>query len=526
VERSYDYVVVGAGSAGCAVAGRLSEDPSVRVLLLEAGGSDRSPNIKIPAAFAKQFKTKLDWDHATGPEPHLAGRTLYVPRGRSLGGSSSMNAMMYVRGRPLDYDGWRDAGCEGWSYEDVLPLFRRMENNERGASAIHGAGGPVNVSDLSTPRPLTGRFLEAAQAAGIPHNPDINSPEQDGVSMSQVTIRNGRRWSAADAYLKPARRRDSLDVQTGATVLGVDFAGDRAIGVRWRGKRGSERISLAEAEVILAAGAIGSPQLLMLSGIGPADHLADLGIGARVDSPEVGENLQDHPFFLCCFESTVNEDLADAEGPRALAEYLLRRTGPLASNVGEAMAFVRTRAGLPAADVQLLFGPAYYHDHGFDEIDGHAFSLAAALITPKSRGRLRLRSANPGEKPELLGNHLAEPEDVASLMAGYRMIQEIASTEPLASVRGRNLVPDHELQTDEEIDAFIREETELLYHPVGTCRMGADDRSVVDPELRVRGVEGLRVADASIMPVITGGNTNAPSIMIGEKAADLIRDAR
>ena len=276
--------------------------------------------------------------------------------------------------------------------------------------------------------------------------------------------------------------------------------------------------------MVLAAGAIGSPQLLMLSGIGPAEHLRSLGIEPRVDLGEVGQNLQDHPFFLCCFESTVPESLADAEGPKALAEYVLRRSGPLSSNVGEAMAFIRTRPGLPAADVQLLFGPVYYHDHGFDtSFDGHSFSLAAALITPKSRGQLRLRSADPDAKPELVGNHLAEPEDVASLVAGFRTIQEIAATEPLASVRGRNLVPPGPLESDEEIEAFIREEVELLYHPVGTCRMGSDDGAVVDPSLRVRGVKGLRVADASIMPTITGGNTNAPSIMIGEKAADLIR---
>jgi choline dehydrogenase len=525
VDTQHDYVIVGAGSAGCAVAARLSEDGVARVLLLEAGGRDRSPNIKIPAAFSKQFRTKLDWDYSTGPEPGLGGRTLYVPRGKSLGGSSSMNAMMYVRGRPLDYDGWAEAGCEGWSYADVLPLFRRAEDNQNGASNVHGAGGPLAVTDLRSPRPLTKRFLDAAQAAGIPFNPDINSPEQDGVSLSQVTIRNGRRCSAADAYLKPARQRANLSVKPGAHALGLEIEGGRARGVRWRDSRGREHVARAGREVILAAGAIGSPQLLMLSGIGPRENLEALGIDVEADSAEVGKNLQDHPFFLCCFESTVPESLADAEKPRALAEFLLRRSGPLTSNVGEAMAFIRTRPGLPAADVQLLFGPAYYHDHGFDTIEGHAFSLAAALITPRSRGELRIRSASPDEKPELVGNHLTDPDDVAALVAGYRRIQEIAGSEPLASARGRALVPDRELETAEEIEDFIREETELLYHPVGTCRMGADEASVVDPQLRVRGVEGLRVADASIMPTITGGNTNAPAIMIGEKAADLVRAA-
>ncbi len=521
-EESYDYIVVGAGSAGCAVAGRLSEDQGTRVLLLEAGGKDRSPNIKIPAAFSKQFKTKLDWDYETGPEPHLGNRTLYVPRGRSLGGSSSMNAMMYVRGRPFDYDGWSEAGCDGWSYEEVLPLFKRSETNERGGSEVHGASGPLNVSDLRTPRPLTKRFLDAASEAGIPRNPDVNAPEQDGVSMCQVTIKNGRRWSAADAYLRPARGRSNLAITTGAQVLGLELDGSRATGVRARDRRGREVVVRAAREVVLSAGAIGSPQLLMLSGIGPAEHLREVGVEPRVDLP-VGENLQDHPYVISCFQSTVPEDLADAEGPRSLAEYLLRRTGPLSSNIGEATAFVRTRPGLPAADVQILFGPVYYHDNGFDTIDGHAFSLAACVIAPKSRGRVRLRSADPDAKPVLVGNHLAEPDDVASLVAGIKLTHRIAQTEPLASVLGRWLVPSAPVETDEEIEAFAREEAELLYHPVGTCRMGAGDEAVVDPELRVRGVEGLRVADASIMPTITGGNTNAPTIMIGEKAADLIR---
>ena len=523
MEESFDYVIVGAGSAGCAVAGRLSEDEGTSVLVLEAGGKDRSPNIKIPAAFSKQFKTKLDWDYSTGPEPHLDGRELFVPRGKSLGGSSSMNAMMYVRGRPLDYDGWRDGGCPGWGYQDVLPYFKRMENNEAGASEIHGSGGPVNVAEQRAPRPLTARFLKAAQAVGIPANSDVNSPEQDGVAMSPVTQRKGRRWSAADAYLRPAMKRDNVTVRPKAQTLSLVIAGGRALGVRWRDGGGREHTVRAEREVVLAAGAIGSPQLLMLSGIGPARELGGLGIETLVDSPGVGENLQDHPFFLLNYESTVNEDLADAEKPKALLEFLLRRSGPLTSNVGEAMAFIRIRPGLPAADVQLLFGPTYYHDHGFDTFDGHAFTLGAALIAPRSRGRLRLRSADPDAKPELIGNHLAEPEDMEALVAAFRKLREIERTEPLASVRGRRLIPSEELEGDAEIEDFLRRETELLYHPVGTCRMGGDDHAVVDPELRVRGIESLRVADASVMPVITGGNTNAPTIMIGEKASDLIR---
>ena len=525
MEQRFDYVVVGAGSAGCALAARLSEDPSSRVLLLEAGGRDRSPNIKIPAAFAKQFRTKLDWDYTTGPEPHLDDRELYVPRGRGLGGSSSMNAMMYTRGRPIDFDSWREAGCEGWGYEDVLPLFMRMENNERGASEFHSTGGPVNVADVRDPRGLTLRFLEAAVRAGIPANADINSPEQDGVMLSQVFQRAGRRWSAADAYLRPAAKRPNLVVKTGVQVHGVQLDGARSVGVRLRDRRGREAVAGASREVVLCTGAIGSPQILMLSGVGPADHLRELGIECRVDLPGVGENLQDHPFFTLCFESTVAEDLADAEKPKALVQFLLARKGPLTSNVGEAMAFIRTRAGLPAPDVELIFGPAYYHDHGFDTHDGHAFSVGVVLIAPRSRGRLRLRSADPDEKPRLVGNHMGEPEDAAALLAGFRRAREVAATEPLAGVAGAELVPGPAVETDDEVDAFLRRELELLYHPAGTCRMGTGEDAVVDPHLRVHGVENLRVADASIFPLIPGGHIHAPTMMVAERAADLIRSA-
>jgi choline dehydrogenase-like flavoprotein len=523
VAEGFDYVIAGAGSAGCVLAARLSEDPGTRVLLLEAGGRDRSPNIKLPAAFSKQFRTKLDWDFGTGPEPHLGGRTLYVPRGRVLGGSSSMDAMIYTRGRPLDFDGWSEAGASGWSFGDVRPYFERAERDDGIGSGCLGREGPLSVAPLREPRPLTERFLAAAQEAGIPFNPDVNSPEQDGVSPTPVMQRSGRRWSNADAYLKPAMRRPNLTVKTGVQVLGVELEGDRAVGLRVRDRRGREALARAGRETILAAGAIGSPQLLLLSGIGPARHLRDVGIEPRVDLGGVGKNLQDHPFFLLCFEATVPESLADAEKPGSLLRFLLRRRGPLTSNVGEALAFVRSRPGLPAADLELIFGPAYYHDHGFDTFDGHAFSLAAVLLTPRSRGRLRLRSADPAEKPDLIGNHVAEPEDLAALIAGFRRIREISQTEPLVSARGAELVPGPAVESDEEIEAFLRREVELIYHPVGTCRMGSDEGAVVDPQLRVRGVRALRVADASVMPTITGGHTRAPVTMIAERAADLIR---
>lgn len=516
-------MIVGAGSAGCALAARLTEDPQVRVLLLEAGGRDRSPNIKIPAAFAKQFRTKLDWDYSTAPEPHLGGRELFVPRGRGLGGSSSMNAMMFTRGRPLDFDTWREMGCEGWGYEDVLPYFKRLEHSEQGGTEFRGTGGPMNIAEQRDPRPLTRRFIEAAEAAGIPRNPDVSSPEQDGVTMTPVFQKNGRRWSAADAYLRPAMKRPNLTVRTGVTVLGIEIDGGRATGVRWR-SGGRTEVTRPAREAVLCAGAIGSPQLLMLSGVGPAGHLRDLGIDVRLDLPGVGRNLQDHAFVTLCFESKDTDDLAAAEKPRALLEFLFRRRGPLTSNVGEAMAFVRTRPGLPAPDIELIFAPAYYHEHGFDTFDGHAFTLGPVLIAPRSRGHLRLRSDDPTAKPLIVGNQLAEPDDIASLTAGVRKTREIVSTEPLASLRARELVPGDEVSSsDEDLEAFVRRELELLYHPAGTCRMGTGDDAVVDPQLRVRGIEALRVVDASVMPLIPGGHISAPVMMVAEKAADIIR---
>jgi len=521
-----DYIIVGAGSAGCVLANRLSADPSVRVLLLEAGGKDRSPNIKIPAAFAKQFHTKLDWDFTTEPEPHVDGRSLYIPRGKGLGGSSSMNAMLYVRGRPLDYDAWEAQGAPGWGYQDVLPYFRRSEDNVRGASEWHGAGGPLRVAEQRSPRPLGRRLIAASAGTGIPWIADYNGPEQDGVAMFQVTQSEGRRWSAADGFLRPALDRPNLQVRTGAMVLGVELEGTRAVGVRVRaGRRGSE-VLRAEREVVLAAGAIGSPQLLQVSGIGAPEELRAAGVDVRHELPGVGGNLQDHPFVTVIWEVTDTDTLYVAEQPRFLAEWLLRRSGPLSSTVAEVVAFHRTRPGLPAADIQFHMGAAYYEDHGAETFDGHAMVIAPVLLTPRARGRVWLRSADPTAKPRIITNSLSEPEDVASLVAGVRVARQIAAQPEAAQIITREIKPGVGAADDVELEADIRRRLMLIYHPVGTCRMSdTAENAVVDSRLRVHGLDGLRVVDASVMPLIPGGNTNAPTIMIAEKGADLILGA-
>ncbi len=520
----YDYVIVGAGSAGCVLANRLSEDPSVRVLLLEAGKRDRSPNIKIPAAFAKQFHSKLDWDYATEPEPHVDGRELYIPRGKSLGGSSSMNAMLYVRGRPFDYDSWEAQGAPGWGYRDVLPYFLKSEDNVRGNSEFHAAGGPLRVSEQRSPRAMNGRLLAASAAAGIPRIADYNGPEQDGVSMFQVTQRNGQRFSAADAFLRPALRRPNLEVRTGVSVLRVELEGERAVGVRLRKGRSGEELVRAEREVLLSAGAINSPQLLLLSGVGPADELRAVGVDVRHDLPGVGRNLQDHPFVTLIWEVADQTTLYGADKPKPLAEWLLRRSGKLTSTVAEVVAFVRTRGGLPAADIQFHMGAAYYEDHGAEEYDGHCAVIAPVLVSPKARGQVWLRSADPAAKPHIITNSLSEPDDVESLLAGMALAREIASQPSMAKAILEELKPGPRVVDRSELEVDLRRRLMLIYHPVGTARMSdTHELAVVDSQLRVHGLQGLRVIDASVMPLITGGNTNAPTIMIAERGADLIR---
>jgi choline dehydrogenase len=517
----FDYVIVGAGSAGCVLAGRLSEQADVSVAVLEAGGSDRTLNVRIPAAFAKMFRTGRDWEYFSDPEPGLMGRRVYMPRGKMIGGSSSLNAMLYVRGNATDFDEWAKDGATGWSYDEVLPYFILSESFARGADEYRGDSGPLHVDDHRSRTRVTELIAEAAQQAGLPFNPDYNGANQEGVSFLQVTQKQGSRWSAADAWLRPAMSRKNLTVRPRTDVLRVEVTEGRASGVWVRGAEGPELIR-ARREVILSAGAIGTPQLLMLSGIGPADHLREHGIEVVADNPNVGSHYQDHPFYLLNWETTAPGTLAEAESIRNLANYVFRGRGLLTSTVAEGTAFWRTNADLPAPDMQLHFGAAYFHNHGFDTHATPAFTIAPTLVAPQSRGRIRLRSADPAEKPSIVGNHLTERADVDAMIAGLELAREIAAQDALAGVRGREIHPGERAASRADLEKALRRETDLIYHPTSTARMGAEGESVVDPQLRVHGIEGLRVVDASVFPTVTRGNTNAATYMVAEKAADLI----
>ncbi len=519
----YDYIIVGAGSAGCVVANRLSADGTRSVLLLEAGGSNKHMNVSIPAAFPKLFKSKRDWDYMTDPEPSLKGRSVFIPRGKMLGGSSSMNAMIYIRGRRSDYDGWAASGCDGWSYDEVLPYFRRSERNDRLNDEYHGIGGELLVTDLVSPNPMSRAFVDACVAWGMPANDDFNGASQEGAGLYQVTQNKASRWSTAKAFLDPARKRDNLTVETGAHATEIVMDGVRAVGVAYVvGKE--RRVAHASAEVIVAAGAINSPQLLMLSGIGPADDLSLHGIAPIVDLP-VGHNLQDHPVVMNVYETDQAVSLADAEKPKALLEYAVFKRGMLSSNIGEAGGFVRSRPSLMDADIQFHFGPAFFVEHGFETFDGHAFSVGPTLVSVESRGTVELASADPFSKVRIHGNYLTARTDIDALVAGVKISREIANEAPLSKYRTREIYPGEGYGSDAELEEYVRQVAELLYHPAGTCAMGPAGAAVVDPQLRVNGVDGLRVVDASVMPVIVGGNTNAPTIMIAERASDLILGA-
>lgn len=525
----FDYVIVGAGSAGCALAARLTEDPSVSVALLEAGGQDKDPFIHAPLGFIFfPDWSPLNWRFDTVPQEHMNGRVGFQPRGRVLGGSSSINAMIYIRGTKADYDDWAARGASGWSYRDVLPYFRKGENQERGESIYHGVGGPLSVSDLRFRNPLSETFLKAASELQYPSNDDFNGERQEGMGYYQVTQCNGRRCSAAVAYLSPVSDRKNLSVITDAHAERVLFEGKRATGLKFRRGKETETIK-ARREVILSAGAFQSPQLLMLSGVGPAAHLKAHGIDVIADSPEVGENLQDHIDYIVLRRTKTKDSIGLHSSflaglPKALSAYRKEGRGPLTSNVAEAGGFMKTDPRLAEPDVQLIFLPALVDDHGRKKHLGDGVSCHVCVLRPKSRGTVRLASADPFAAPEIDPRFLSDPDDIERLKKGARMIFRIFESPAFAGIAGKYVYEGPDV-SDEGLVADIRNRSDTVYHPVGTCRMGSDARSVLDPQLRVRGVQGLRVADASIMPTLISGNTNAPSIMIGEKAADLIKAA-
>ncbi|MDP6871904.1 MAG: GMC family oxidoreductase N-terminal domain-containing protein [Alphaproteobacteria bacterium] len=532
----YDYIVIGSGSGGAAAAGRLSEDGSVSVLLLEAGGKDRHPFIHIPVLFPHLLTNpKTTWLRKSEPVPGLNGRPMFFPSGKVLGGSSSINGMLYIRGQAQDYDDWRDSGNEGWGWDDVLPFYRKMEDHQHGENASHGVGGPIAVSNTLPSNESSFKFLEAAVASGIPRIDDLNTGDQHGIAKVQGTIRNGRRASTVQGYLKPARNRANLTIRTGANVSRILLDGNRVSGVEFTDDGGATTIGKAGREVILAASAIGSPQILLQSGIGDSGELQEVGIEPTHHLPGVGKNLHDHAFVhlqprLKPAYPTLNQMLSNK--PRMgfeLLRYGITRTGAFGLTSTEICGFLDSRQAGGRPDIQINYRPFSFDYSSEGGFVFHPFPGGTASICftrPKSRGDVRLVKANGGTRLAIQPNYLDRDEDVQGMLRGVKILRQILNTQPFAEYLECEHGAGAEAQTDEEIIQHIRNSAATIYHPVGTCKMGNDEMSVVDDRLRVRGLSGLRIADASIMPVITSGNTNAPSIMVGEKCADMIRGER
>ena len=526
-----DYIVVGAGSAGCALANRLSADPKTRVVLLEAGGRDINPWIHIPVGYFKTMHNpSVDWCYMTEPDPGLNGRRLDWPRGKVLGGSSSLNGLLYVRGQAQDYDRWRQMGNPGWSWDDVLPLFKRAEDQERGADDYHGTGGPLTVSNMRLKRPICDSWVAAAQNEGYRFNTDYNGAEQEGVGYFQLTARKGRRCSAAVAYLKPIKRRANLQIITRAHTTRIVFEGKRAVGVAYLDKAGREQTVRAKGEVILSSGAIGSPQVLMLSGIGEAKHLQENGIDVLADLPGVGKNLQDHlqaRLVYKCNEPTLNDEVRNLFNKMRIGlKYLMFRAGPMTMAASLATGFLKTRPEVATPDIQFHIQPWSADSPGEGVHPFSAFTMSVCQLRPESRGEIRLKDSQAGTYPAIHPNYLATETDRQTIVEGVKIAQRIAKQAPLSSKIASSYRPGSEIEGDDALLEWVRDTATTIYHPTGTCKMGPDPQAVVDARLRVHGLLGLRVADCSIMPEIVSGNTNAPAIMIGEKASDMIIEDR